>query len=151
MPSQVGCPLHCWTAALFRGQPDRCPAGIRSSGGRAADGSRFYSRPQPDRAADGRDCDTIYRFDVEKLGAGQKPGDEQVEFDKAPIDEISHMTFAVDEKLAPKLQSELNQTTSGIPLEWSEPVQGSYIIFHRERATHALSRFPPRWPLPGVN
>ncbi len=29
-------------------------------------------------------CDTIYRFDVEKLGAGQQPGDEQAEFDKAP-------------------------------------------------------------------
>jgi membrane-bound lytic murein transglycosylase D len=83
-------------------------------------------------------CDTIYRFDVEKLGAGQKPGDEQVEFDKAPIDEISHMTFAVDEKLAPKLQSELNQTASGIPLEWSEPVQGFVHYFSTDSGRRTL-------------
>src|SRR4051794_14220309 len=44
-------------------------------------------------------CDLIYRFDIEKLGAGQGSEEEAV-FDKAPIDEISHMTFPVDEGLA---------------------------------------------------
>jgi len=69
-------------------------------------------------------CNLIYRFDVEKLGAGQKPDEEKVAFDEAPIDAISNMTFGVDEKLAPKLQSELAQVSSGIPLELAGPVAG---------------------------
>jgi len=69
-------------------------------------------------------CNLIYRFDVEKLGAGQKAGEEKVAFDEAPIDAISRMTFGIDEKLAPKLQSELSQVTSGIPLELAGPVAG---------------------------
>ena len=64
-------------------------------------------------------CDLIYRFDVEKLGAGQT-SDEQVAFDKAPIDEISNMTFPADEKVAAKLKNELHKTASGIP--WSSPI-----------------------------
>ena len=43
-------------------------------------------------------CNLIYRFDVEKLGAGQKADEEKVAFDEAPIDAISQMTFGVDEK-----------------------------------------------------
>jgi len=84
-------------------------------------------------------CDLIYRFDVEKLGAG-KSGDEQeaVVFDKAPIDEISHMTFPVDENLAPKLKTELNQTTSGIPLELSDPVLSYVHYFSTDRGRKIL-------------
>ncbi len=74
-------------------------------------------------------CNLIYRFDVEKLGAGQKADEEKAEFDEAPIDAISRMTFGVDEKLAPKLQSELNQVTSGIPLELAGPVPGLIRFF----------------------
>jgi len=74
-------------------------------------------------------CNLIYRFDVEKLGAGQKADDEKVAFDEAPIDAISQMTFGVDEKLAPKLQSELSQVTSGIPLELAGPVPGLIRFF----------------------
>jgi membrane-bound lytic murein transglycosylase D len=66
--------------------------------------------------------DVIYRFDVEKLGAGQTE-DASVVYDKAPIDEISHMTFPVDPKLTPKLEGELHHTASGIPLELADPVQ----------------------------
>ena len=72
-------------------------------------------------------CDLIYRFDIEKLGAGQTEEDAVV-FDKAPIDEISHMTFPVDQNLTPQLKSELVQTTSGIPLELSDPVL-SYVQY----------------------
>lgn len=72
-------------------------------------------------------CDLIYRFDIEKLGAGQ-PEQEAVVFDKAPIDEISHMTFGVDPTLASKLSQELKQTASGIPLELSDPVL-SYVHY----------------------
>jgi membrane-bound lytic murein transglycosylase D len=74
-------------------------------------------------------CNLIYRFDVEKLGAGQKADQEKVAFDEAPIDAISKMTFSVDEKLAPKLQSELTQVSSGIPLELAGPVPGLIHFF----------------------
>ncbi len=67
-------------------------------------------------------CNLIYRFDVEKLGAGQKANDDKVSYDEAPIDAISQMTFGVDQKQAPKLQSELSQISSGIPLELAGPV-----------------------------
>lgn len=75
--------------------------------------------------------DVIYRFDIEKLGAGQTE-DEAVVFDKAPIDEISHMTFPVDPKLTPKLQGELHRTASGIPLELADPVQSFVHYFSTE-------------------
>lgn len=81
-------------------------------------------------------CDLIYRFDVEKLGAGQTQ--DAVVFDQAPIDAISHMTFPVDPKLAPKLQSELNQTTSGIPLELSDPVLSYVHYFSTDRGRAVL-------------
>ena len=75
--------------------------------------------------------DVIYRFDIEKLGAGQTE-EEAVVFDKAPIDEISHMTFPVDPKLTPKLQGELHRTASGIPLELADPVQSFVHFFSTE-------------------
>lgn len=83
-------------------------------------------------------CDLIYRFDVEKLGAGQPAEQDAVVFDKAPIDEISHMTFPVDEKLAPKLAEELHQTTSGIPLELSDPVLSYVHYFSTDRGRNIL-------------
>ncbi len=82
-------------------------------------------------------CDLIYRFDVEKLGAGQQD-EASVEFDKAPIDEVSHMTFPVDQALAPKLKTELNQTASGIPLELSEPVLSYVHFFSTDRGRSIL-------------
>jgi membrane-bound lytic murein transglycosylase D len=82
-------------------------------------------------------CDLIYRFDIEKLGAGQAE-DEAVVFDKAPIDEISHMTFAPDQKLSSQLQSELHQIVSGIPLELSDPVLGYVHYFSTENGRRTL-------------
>ncbi len=82
-------------------------------------------------------CDLIYRFDVEKLGAGQTQQDA-VAFDKAPIDEISHMTFPIDQNLAPKLKTELNQTSSGIPLELSDPVLSYVHYFSTDRGRKIL-------------
>lgn len=82
-------------------------------------------------------CDLIYRFDVEKLGAGQ-PASEEMAFDKAPIDEISNMTFPVDEKIAAKLKNELHQTASGIPLELSDPVLSYVHYFSTERGKVTL-------------
>jgi membrane-bound lytic murein transglycosylase D len=80
--------------------------------------------------------DLIYRFDIEKLGAGQT--EEAVIFDKAPIDEVSHMTFGVDPNLAPKLKAELNQTASAIPLELSDPVLSFVHYFSTDRGRSIL-------------
>ncbi len=82
-------------------------------------------------------CDLIYRFDVEKLGAGAHE-EAAAGFDEAPIDEVSHMTFPVDESLAPKLKNELNQTASGIPLELAEPVLSYVHFFSTDRGRSIL-------------
>jgi membrane-bound lytic murein transglycosylase D len=82
-------------------------------------------------------CDLIYRFDVEKLGAGQAAATEE-SFDKAPIDEISHMTFPVDEAMAAKLKGELNRTPSAIPLELSDPVLSFVHYFSTDRGRSIL-------------
>jgi membrane-bound lytic murein transglycosylase D len=82
-------------------------------------------------------CDLIYRFDVEKLGAGQTNGTEE-SFDQAPIDEVSHMTFPIDEAMAAKLKSELNRTPSAIPLELADPVLSFVHYFSTERGRAIL-------------
>jgi membrane-bound lytic murein transglycosylase D len=82
-------------------------------------------------------CDLIYRFDVEELGSGRTE-EAAVTFDKAPIDEITKMTFPADEALAPRLQSELNQTASGIPLELADPVMGYVHFFSSDRGKGIL-------------
>ncbi len=81
--------------------------------------------------------DVIYRFDVEKLGAGREEADQPA-YDEAPIDEISHMTFQADPALAPKLKAELNGTTSGIPLELADPVLSYVHYFSTDRGRNML-------------
>jgi hypothetical protein len=80
--------------------------------------------------------DLIYRFDLEKLGAGRT--EEAVLYDKAPIDEISHMTFPVDPALASRLKEELNQTASGIPLELTDQVLSFVHFFESDRGRKIL-------------
>jgi len=81
--------------------------------------------------------DVVYRFDVEKLGAG-RTDQAQVAYDEAPIDEISHMTFQADPSLAPKLKAELTGTTSGIPLELADPVLSYVHYFSTDRGRKIL-------------
>jgi membrane-bound lytic murein transglycosylase D len=84
--------------------------------------------------------DQIYRFDIEKLGAGDVT--EDIVFDKAPIDEISHMTFEVttpvDARLGPKVTSELKQTKSGLALELADPVLTYIHYFSSDRGRSVL-------------
>jgi membrane-bound lytic murein transglycosylase D len=80
--------------------------------------------------------DLIYRFDVEKLGAGQSS--EEMAFDRAPIDELRDMTFPVDESLLPKVDLELKQTASTIPLELSDPVLAYIHYFSTDRGRKVL-------------
>ena len=81
--------------------------------------------------------DVIYRFDVEKLGAGRTEQNE-IAYDEAPIDEISHMTFQADPSLAPKLKAELTGTTSAIPLELADPVLSYVHFFSTDRGRNIL-------------
>jgi membrane-bound lytic murein transglycosylase D len=80
--------------------------------------------------------DLIYRFDLENLGAGQTS--ETLSFDQAPIDQIRDMTFPADESLLPKVNSELRQTASAIPLELSDPVLSYIHYFSTERGRKVL-------------
>jgi membrane-bound lytic murein transglycosylase D len=80
--------------------------------------------------------DLIYRFDIDKLGAGDLV--DAVVFDKAPIDEISHMTFEVDTHLAPQVASELKQTKSGLTLEIADPVLTYIHYFSSDRGRAVL-------------
>jgi len=81
--------------------------------------------------------DVIYRFDVEKLGAGRTE-QNTIAYDEAPIDEISHMTFQADPSLAPKLKAELTGTTSAIPLELADPVLSYVHFFSTDRGRNML-------------
>lgn len=81
--------------------------------------------------------DVIYRFDVEKLGAGRSD-QEEVAYDEAPIDEISHMTFQPDSSLAPKLKAELSGTTSAIPLDLNDEVLSYVHFFSTDRGRSIL-------------
>jgi membrane-bound lytic murein transglycosylase D len=80
--------------------------------------------------------DLIYRFDTEKMGAGETS--DNVVFDKAPIDEISHMTFELDARLTPQVTNEVQQTPSGIPLEMADPVLSYIHYFSTERGRAVL-------------
>lgn len=80
--------------------------------------------------------DLIYRFDIDKLGSGDVT--DAIVFDKAPIDEISHMTFEVDTRLAPQVTSEIKQTKSGLVLELADPVLTYIHYFSSDRGRSVL-------------
>jgi membrane-bound lytic murein transglycosylase D len=84
--------------------------------------------------------DLIYRFDIDRLGSGDAA--DAIVFDKAPIDEISHMTFEVttpvDTRLAPQVTSELKQTQSGLTLELADPVLTYIHYFSTDRGRSVL-------------
>jgi membrane-bound lytic murein transglycosylase D len=84
-----------------------------------------------------RITDLVYRFDIEKLGAGET-NSEAAAFDQAPIDQISGMTFPVDQSLLPKVDFELKQTASAIPLELTDPVLSYIHYFSSDRGRKVL-------------
>jgi membrane-bound lytic murein transglycosylase D len=70
------------------------------------------------------------------MGAGETF--DSVVLDKAPIDEISHMTFEVDPRLTPQVTHEVQQTQSGIPLEMADPVLSYIHYFSTDRGRAVL-------------
>jgi len=82
-------------------------------------------------------ADTIYRFDLEGLGAAAS---EQVDvvYDKSPIDSILDMTFPTDPNLRPKVKEEIEATVSQLPLQENDAVLGYVHYFSTERGRKVL-------------
>ena len=79
--------------------------------------------------------DTIHRDDLTGMGAAtveEVPG-----FDKAPLDDIVTMTFPVDPKIKDKVQTELKNTASALPLVVNDVVLG-YINYFNNRGRKTI-------------
>jgi membrane-bound lytic murein transglycosylase D len=85
---------------------------------------------QPDHAALERRLeelvDAIYRIDQDQLGSIAP--EDQVAYDKAPLDDILEMTFPIDPSLRGKVREQVRMTVSQLPLEESDAVV-SFINF----------------------
>jgi membrane-bound lytic murein transglycosylase D len=70
--------------------------------------------------------DAIYRIDQDQMGA--LAPEDQVAYDKAPLDDILEMTFPIDPSLRGKVREQVRMTVSQLPLEESDAVV-SFINF----------------------
>jgi len=126
---------------LIKKADDRLAAGKRAiQEGRTEDARKEFDKvldvllnasdKLPDRARLERHIDElieqIYRYDVDQLDAAQP--DEEVRFEKSPIDEILQMTFPIDPSLRHKVQEQIRVTASQLPLEQNDAVV-SYINY----------------------
>lgn len=66
--------------------------------------------------------DTIHRYDLTGMGAAET--EEEPGFDKAPLDDILHMTFPVDPRIKDKVETQLKTTSSVLPLTVNDAVLG---------------------------
>ena len=80
--------------------------------------------------------DTIYRYDLDELGAGEKK--KAVVYDKSPLEGMLEMTFPIDPKLKPKVKEEIQATLSQLPLEQNDTVLGYIHFFSTERGRKTL-------------
>jgi len=126
---------------LIKKADDRFVSGKRAfQEGRTADARTEFDRvldvlltaPEnlPERARLERHIDElieqIYRYDVDQSAASD--ADEDVRFEKSPIDEILQMTFPIDPSLRHKVQEQIRVTASQLPLEQNDAVV-SYINY----------------------
>src|SRR3984957_4726470 len=79
--------------------------------------------------------DAIHRYDLAGLGAGVDV--EEARFDKAPLEDILHMTFPVDPKLKDKVREQVQATASQLPLSVNDAVLG-YINYFSGRGHKTL-------------
>ncbi len=77
--------------------------------------------------------ESIYRYDREGLGSGEMQ--DEIVFDKSPIDGILEMTFPIDPNMKPKVMEEIQATVSQLPLEVNDSVL-SYIHFFASERGH---------------
>jgi len=95
----------------------------------------LMDRPRLERRLD-QMADTIYRYDLEGLGAGETR--DQVVYEKSPLDDILQLTFPTDPKLAPKVKEEIDATASQLPLEQNDAVLSYIHYFSTDRGHKAL-------------
>jgi membrane-bound lytic murein transglycosylase D len=80
--------------------------------------------------------ETIYRYDVEGLGAATSP--DKFVFDSSPRDGILDMTFPLDPKLKSKVLDEMAATQSQLPLEVTDAVVSYINYFSSEQGKRVL-------------
>ena len=95
----------------------------------------------PDRARLERHIDElierIYRYDVDQAASSET--DEEVRFEKSPIDEILQMTFPIDPSLRHKVQEQIRVTASQLPLEQNDAVVSYINYFSSTRGKKILA------------
>ena len=79
--------------------------------------------------------DAIHRFDLTGLGAATEQTVPQ--FDKAPLEDIVQMTFPVDPRIKEKVRTEIQTTSSALPLVMNDVVLG-YINYFNGRGHKTL-------------
>jgi membrane-bound lytic murein transglycosylase D len=80
--------------------------------------------------------DTIYRYDLEGLGAGESQ--KAIVYDKSTLDDILQMTFPTDPNLRPKVKEEIAATVSQLPLEENDAVLSYIHYFSGDRGHRTL-------------
>lgn len=81
-------------------------------------------------------AETIYRYDQEGMGSGTAQQD--VVYDKPPLDDIIQMTFPTDPQLRPKVKEEIAATVSQLPLEENDSVLSYIHYFSTDRGHKTL-------------
>lgn len=137
---------------LIKKADDRFASGKRAyQEGRTADSRTDFDRvldvlltaPEnlPDRARLERHIDElierIYRYDVDQTASSE--ADEEVRFEKSPIDEILQMTFPIDPSLRHKVQEQIRVTASQLPLEQNDAVVSYINYFSSPRGKKILA------------
>jgi peptidoglycan lytic transglycosylase D len=139
------------TEFLIQRANDRFAAGKRAlQEGRSGEARQEFDRAvevllsapenQGDRAALERRLDelvdAIYRIDQDQLGASAP--EDQVSYDKAPLDDILEMTFPIDPSLRGKVREQVRMTVSQLPLEESDAVVSFINFFSSPKGRHIL-------------
>jgi len=137
---------------LIKKADDRFASGKRAyQEGRIADSRADFDRvlevlltaPEnlPERARLERHIDElierIYRYDVDQAASSET--DEEVRFEKSPIDEILQMTFPIDPSLRHKVQEQIRVTASQLPLEQNDAVVSYINYFSSPRGKKILA------------
>jgi membrane-bound lytic murein transglycosylase D len=79
--------------------------------------------------------DSIHHYDISGMGAAV---DESLpQFDKAPLEDIVQMTFPVDPRMKEKVRTEIQATSSALPLVMNDVVLG-YINYFSGRGHKTL-------------
>jgi membrane-bound lytic murein transglycosylase D len=81
-------------------------------------------------------AERIHRLDLEALGAAEP--DPLLTFEKAPIDDLTGLTFPIDPRQKTKVRQELEATVSQLPLEVNDAVLGYINYFSNGRGQRTV-------------